>query len=340
MQTLREKLVADFATIGTAIGEAKDQVLRLELMDNDVRSRKGVPVGYEFCKLLVVVFDTIYRRGEPKTSSAHSMTNGLFQKTVGRAFGMPAPSETITDIYAPENNYDLFLSGVKVEGDDVLVTVRQWVRYAPVETHEPKMEWVQVDETTRKLQPALDKHKKPITKKTSGEPKSERLDFTYRLPITFFVHLLGEINRDSLVTPVSKDYVPAPLGNSMSEMVQQFFSKMSPLMFHPKMVARAGGGRLMERQLDSGWEIGYPMPPSFGRNIPPFRLFLKPEPGSDRMEVVVEPYPEDEVRAHDTLQEQRRQWSYWKVNDTATFKAFEAELRHRMAEPAAEPAAK
>lgn len=317
MSDLREKLIGEFAVINAACVEAKDEVLRLETLEDEVRRNKEFrPVGYEFSRLLVQMFNSVYRFGE-RGSSAHSLTAGLFNKTIARMYDQKI-AENVIDVYAPEHNYDLFLRGVVVDGETVAVTVKQWVRYAPKETETPKMEWVQIDETTRKLQPALDANKKPKVTKKKEESQTERIDFTYRFPLAFFVDLLTEIGRDSVITAPGPDYVPEPLGTYLSQILQS----MSPVLM-------MGMNRGM---ITKGGDWDHPFFRESQRaRITPFRLFLKPEPGTDRMEIVAEPYSKEETKAHEWLCSHRRNWALWKIDTTAAMKVFEADIseRHR-----------
>jgi hypothetical protein len=54
----------------------------------------------------------------------------------------------------------------------------------------------------------------------------------------------------------------------------------------------------------------------------PVRVFLQPEKGTKRVEVVVEPYSDEEVRTNRELTNSRTRWAALDVFDTKAIKAF------------------
>jgi hypothetical protein len=194
----------------------------------------------------------------------------------------------------------------------------------PVEKFEPVMEWVDIDENHRERRPVLDKDQKPKMKKLKPVAVQEQRLFVYHFPITFFADLFTEIGVDNL-TEVPADYIPEPLGGAMMElfsramgsvmldnMMMDSWGSWGPGPFTPKMVVSHHHPKMRRN--------------GFGQQITPFRVFLKPEPGSDRMEVQFEPYPEEEIMENAKLITNRKEWANGNVSQTSAVRALKKKL--------------
>jgi hypothetical protein len=291
---LRTKLREEFAAMQAEI---------------DAREKKFLPVmpkGYrgessaaQFGYILHDLFDDIYA-GPQGVTSSYSQKKDYFEKVIGKLFGISLP-ETADLIYSPDNKCEIHLRSVRVEKDDVVVTIGQWVSHIAEVTTEPKMAWVLLDDKTKIKRPVLDDKGQPIVKTIKHEAKNELLDLTYRFPLSLFVNLLNEIGRDSLIKKELPDgYIPEVASNPLSEILNSMHPYMGPMIFH-----------------------GSPSFPGTRYNpIRPFRLFLAPEPNTGRYEVQIEYYSEEETAKLEEEHYKKSLWAKWDLRKTEAYQGY------------------
>jgi hypothetical protein len=120
----------------------------------------------------------------------------------------PEPDSTITHIVLPFQNR---IAGLKIEGDNIVISVKASVHRATVE-QEPVMEWVEIDKETKKLKPSLDKNDQPKFREKRTETKNKEI-YVFRFPVKLFVDILTEIGLTSIIEPPPEDYIPKKLGS-------------------------------------------------------------------------------------------------------------------------------
>jgi hypothetical protein len=203
---------------------------------------------------------------------------------------------------------------VSADQDEVVVSIIQSVT-TETSTEEPVMEWVLVDENTKVRRQASDSNGKLRTKRSDPRTNKIEVVFAYHFPMDLFVELFKEIGRDSIGGPLPKDYVPKPLGLDFSR------------IFGPALMD-------FEMAFDKGYDgfgsrRGPPPRMMMDRMMRdrPVRVFLKPEKGTDRLEVMVEPYSRDEIEAHRNLTARRKDWIDFRVRDTKAVREFVALFR-------------
>lgn len=196
----------------------------------------------------------------------------------------------------------------------------------------PKMEWKDIDADTKKRVAVLDDEGKPVIEKLPPKTTQNEIEGKLTLPIAFFVDLLAEIGRDSLLTKVEDDYVPPVLGAALAnilggvggldprtEKVMRALIDSSRRGYNIYPFARGYERDNFDMMMDtvSGYEmLGYG--PGAARAIP-CRLFLQPD-DKGRMEIVAEPYSAEEIAENQRERTAKGYWSEWKVFDTNTVK--------------------
>lgn len=201
-----------------------------------------------------------------------------------------------------------------VSGDFVVFTLPMEVSTME-QTYKPKTQWIDVDDMTKKLVPVLDADENPVMEKAERKEDTASIVVPFAIPIQWFVDLLNEVGRDSFMTAPPKNYIPEPLGEAMMSFFPSIMSAINPTM----MLDDGWGGHprdLREWNRSAGIAMMRSMPPMMINNPVPSRIFLKPEEGTNRTEIVFEPYTKDELRDNRDIRNNRQRWAEWRFKDT------------------------
>lgn len=268
----------------------------------------------ELTKLMTSFFNFIY--WEAHYDTEHASVRAFFDVDW-------KPDERVTGIGSPRGRSDRDpLRIVRIVADETVVqiAVEQRVERTTPDAFEPVMEWVDIDENHRERRPVLDKNKQPKMKKKKAETVSTNEVFTYKIPLPFFVELLAEIDRDSIID-LPKDYVPEPLGGQMAQIFGQglaFAMMNSPWSYDAPWPPH--GKMLMSRQSHRYDNVA----------PKPFRVFMKPEPGAERFELMFEPYSDEEIRTRADLIANRREWATGQITKTKTMQGLVSGIKAKI----------
>jgi hypothetical protein len=300
--SLREKLIAE-------IGEISEHLSQLPKVGNGVDAYLPNNVGKaeRFIKLINCILSSVGNK-------QFCLNND--QKVPDRREWYVAAASVFKNIDIPEGEF-LSLShivSISLNGDNVEITRNLKLLKKLPPRKEAVVKWVQIDENTRVRENVLDASGHPKMKTLKAEEIVESIPLVYSLPISFFEDLLNEIGQKSLISPPSSDYIPAQLGSNLME-------ALSSLSLAPELMPLRDFGAKCP-----GWNAFTGRSASFtGRSAlypTPFRLFLKPEQGTDRQEIIIEPYPEEEIKANYRLIADRKNWSNFDVSSTKTVKTL------------------
>jgi len=295
--TLRSTLVKEINEIGAGLREQT-----IPRQQNRSYANPNFPMlsnQHPFHALMLSVFNEVYRNN-------HSSMWAKDFNAFASFFSLPRLADTARYVSNPDS-YTLQITSLAADDAEVVIGIAHTVTHEIPGGEEPVMEWITVDPDTKVRRPATDGSGKPLMKKTKSKEEQEKCSFEYHFPLDFFVDLFKEIGRESILS-VPDDYIPAPLGVDIS----RFLYGMG--MDIPMMVSRGGW--------DHPHMTMHPMLKMRSGRIDPVRIFLKPEKGTDRMEVIVEPYPPEQIKAHRELTQRREGWVHLRVHDTQTLKAF------------------
>jgi hypothetical protein len=305
---LREKIVSEIAQISESVAlefaaDSEKTRYRYDSNSNKIHGR--------FRTFMGSIHRALYDARNDRTRR-HPADRDWFNAVYHGMFGADLMTEN--NFGSPNLDHAVLRSvHLSDNGENIDFAIDHEVYVDLPDREEPVMKWVDVDKDTRVRQPVLDDDGKPKTKKIKSEQVIEQRTMRYSFSLDIVEAILTEIGQDSLINKPGVDYIPRPLGESMSR-------AFSGLSFAPMM---------SEYIMDMGGPRGrapHPMmfmhPSRMMANFP-FRMFLKPESGTDRMEVIIEPYPEEEVTAQHKLIRLRECWSAFSdLSDTAAVKAM------------------
>ena len=225
------------------------------------------------------------------------------------------------------------ITKIALKGDNLILSIEYSMSVSVFKTR-IKTEWKDIDDDTRKRVPVLDDKDQPIFETLQPQTKESKIIGKMTLPVDFFVELLNEIGRDSLMEPPPENYVPPVIGEALmnvlgaagihpgQERMMRAFAQM--VQMGPRMMVSSDdfqGSRsetrayvrdMRDMMMDMG---GYEML-GYGRGKPiPCRVFLQPD-DQGRMEIIAEPYSVEEVKQNQLLRGSRGRWAEWRV-DTA-----------------------
>lgn len=257
-------------------------------------------------------------------------------------FDIPKHDKGATIRIGVDNHYARNVAKIEIVGDNAVIHTRfERMTISTFKTR-PKTEWKDIDAETKKLVPVLDKDNQPIIESLPPQTKETHVIGRMTIPLAALAGLLNEIGRDSFGGSVAEDYVPAVIGEALSNvlgaagihpMQERFVRAMAAM---PRMIAMSAGprsGRGMRGgigpQVDDGvleyapdmrdmmmmLSEDYAML-GYGRGKPiPCRVFLQPD-DKGRMEIIAEPYPASEIKENQLERGRRTSWSEWNVQDT------------------------
>lgn len=212
-----------------------------------------------------------------------------------------ADDTTIRLHTAPYYNTDI--QKIAIKGDNAVFSFQYRMTVSTVKTR-AKTVWKNIDEDTRKRVPVLDDNDQPVFETLPPQTTESKITAKMTVPLSFFVELLTEIGRDTLLALPPENYVPPVIGEALmnvlgaagihpgQERMMRAMAQMASM--GPRMVA-----------CDDGW----------GGKPVPCRVFLQPD-DQGRMEIIAEPYSVEEIKQNQLLRGSRSQWAEWRVSDT------------------------
>ena len=309
-----------------------DELLQVSASPHDVRSDGWGAVLRIINSLLRGTPDFVSSRPkEGQTSIADwSARYGVVFKDLPKE----ADDTTIRIMTDPYYNTDV--QKIAIKGDNAVFSIQYRMSVSTFKTR-VKTEWKDIDEDTRKRVPVLDDKDQPVFETLPPQTKESKITAKMAVPLSFFVELLTEIGRDSLLTPPPENYVPPVIGEALMNVLgaagihpgQERMMRAMAQMAHsigPHMVAcddgwggkrRGGPMEYMPDVRDMMMMVSedYAML-GYGRGRPiPCRVFLQPD-DQGRMEIIAEPYSAEEIKQNQLLRGSRGQWAEWKVSDT------------------------
>lgn len=245
---------------------------------------------------------------------------------------LPASADDTTIRINVDADYAPIIDKMALKGENLILSIECSMTVSVFKTR-MKTEWKDIDEDTRKRVPILDENEQPIFETLPPQSKESKIIAKMTLPVDFFVELLTEIGRDSLLEKPPENYIPEPIGEALMNVLgaagvhpgqERMMRAMMQMAHMPRMVVcdadeRAGrnGVRgyamdMRDMMMDMG---GYEML-GYGRGRPvPCRVFLQPD-DQGRMEIIAEPYKPEEIKENQLLRGSRGQWAEWKVTST------------------------
>lgn len=243
---------------------------------------------------------------------------------------LPPSADDTTIRIEVDPAYNPIIDKMALKGDNLILSLKYSMTVSVFKTR-IKTEWKNIDEDTRKRVPVLDDKNQPIFETLPPQSTSNEIIGKMTVPVDFFVDLLNEIGRDSLMEPPPENYVPPVIGEALmnvlgaagihpgQERMMRAFSQMGPRMMISRddcevsrSEARAYVRDMRDMVMDMG---GYEML-GYGRGRPvPCRVFLQPD-DKGRMEIIAEPYSPEEIKQNQLLRGARGLWAEWNVTNT------------------------
>lgn len=246
---------------------------------------------------------------------------------------LPPSADDTTIRIEVDHHYNPIIDKMAIKGDNLIVSLKYSMTVSVFKTR-IKTEWRNIDEDTRKRVPVLDDKNQPIFETLPPQSTASKIIGKMTVPVDFFVDLLNEIGRVSLMEPPPENYVPPVIGEALmnvlgaagihpgQERMMRAFSHM--MQMGPRMMvsrddcevsrseARAYVRDMRDMVMDMG---GYEML-GYGRGRPvPCRVFLQPD-DQGRMEIIAEPYSPEEIKENQLLRGSRGLWAEWNVAST------------------------
>lgn len=245
---------------------------------------------------------------------------------------LPASADDTTIRINVDSDYNPIIKKMSLKGDNLIVSIEYSMTVSVFKTR-VKTEWKDIDEDTRKRVPVLDENEQPIFETLPPQSKESKIVGKMTLPVDFFVELLNEIGRDSLMEPPPENYVPPVIGEALMNVLgaagihpgqERMMRAMMQMAHMPRMAAvcesdergrkgvRGYAMDFRDMMMDMG---GYEML-GYGRGRPiPCRVFLQPD-DQGRTEIIAEPYSTEEIKQNQILRGQRQKWAEWIVQCT------------------------
>lgn len=233
---------------------------------------------------------------------------------------LPVPDdESATVVIETDQYYWKGFTKVDVVGANAVFTLDFKMSVTTVGTR-IKTEWKQIDDETRKLVKVLDATGQPVIEKLPPDRKTSTATGEMLVPLSFFVDLLNEIGRDSLITEAGENYIPAVLGEALANVLGAA-GVQQQMLIPQKMTYTMGRGNLNPD------DHRHAMMMSFLHQTKPTRIFIQPD-DKGRMEVVAEPYSDEEIKNNYEERGTRALWAKWSVSNTETVKAYTEHTRN------------
>ncbi len=247
---------------------------------------------------------------------------------------LPQSADDTTIRLHTDPYYNTDIQKIAIKGDNAVFSFQYRMTVSTVKTR-AKTVWKNIDEDTRKRVPVLDDKDQPVFETLPPQTTESKITAKMTVPLSFFVELLTEVGRDTLLALPPENYVPPVIGEALmnvlgaagihpgQERMMRAMAQMASM--GPRMVACDdgwGGKRrgnmeyfpdvrdLMMMVSEDYAMLGY------GRGKPvPCRVFLQPD-DQGRMEIIAEPYSAEEIKQNQLLRGSRSQWAEWRVSDT------------------------
>ena len=124
---------------------------------------------------------------------------------------LPPSADDATIRIEVDHHYNPIIDKMAIKGDNLIVSLKYSMTVSVVNTR-MKTVWKNIDEDTRKRVPVLDDQNQPVFEKLPPQNTTSKIIGKMTVPVDFFVDLLNEIERDSLMEPPPENYVPPVIG--------------------------------------------------------------------------------------------------------------------------------